>query len=190
MPRNKTISDDEILAVARSHFLQAGVGASTRKIAKAVGISEAVIFQRFGTKEDLFFAAMTLPAAQLENFLKAQAGEQSVVENLETASLQIMDYFREVMPVFLSLITHPSFSISAFLLKHRIPAAQLREQLLDYLTAEAKLGRVRSDQLMIAVEVLLSHLHTIALHETIGEPPKTDRAVTEVVALLWAALAP
>ncbi|EKE96356.1 helix-turn-helix transcriptional regulator [Tolypothrix sp. LEGE 11397] len=34
------------------------MNASTRDIAKKAGISEAVIYQRFGTKEDLFFAAM------------------------------------------------------------------------------------------------------------------------------------
>jgi AcrR family transcriptional regulator len=192
MPRNKTITDDEILAVARSRFLEAGMSASTREIAKAAGISEAVIFQRFGTKEDFFFAAMKLPEAQLEAIFAIQPRHRSVVENLETMSLQITDYFRKVMPVFLTLISHPSFSMPAFLLKHRVPAVQLSEKLLSYLTAEAELGRVRKDKLEIAVEVLLSHLHNIALHETIGavQSPKTNRAVTEAISLLWTGLAP
>jgi AcrR family transcriptional regulator len=50
MPRKKTITDEEILSVARSLFLKEGAKASTRTLAKIVGISESVIFQRFNTK--------------------------------------------------------------------------------------------------------------------------------------------
>ena len=103
MPRNKTITDEEILAVARSLFLKEGAKASTRTLAKLVGISEAVIFQRFSTKEDLFFTAMVPPAAQLDAIFSIHPGEKQVIANLESVSLQIVVYFREVMPVFFIL---------------------------------------------------------------------------------------
>ena len=83
MPRNKTITDEEILAVARSLFIKEGAKASTRTLAKMVGISEAVIFQRFGTKEDLFFAAMVPPEAQLEAIFNVQLGKKQVTANLK-----------------------------------------------------------------------------------------------------------
>lgn len=191
MPRNKTITDEEILAVARALFLKEGVNTSTRDIAKQAGISEAVIYQRFGTKEDLFFTAMKLPEARLDAIFCIQAGEGNVVENLEYVSLRIVDYFREVMPVFLTLISHPSFNMQIFLERHRAPAVQLNEKLTDYLTGESKLGRVHKGNIAIAIDVLLSHLHNLALYETIGAPKtKVDRAVAEVVALLWKGLAP
>ncbi len=125
MPRNKTITDEEILNVARSHFIKQGVKASTRAIAKTVGISEAVIFQRFGTKEDLFFAAMVLPEAQLDTIFCVNPGERHLSENLRLISLQIVSYFREVMPIFLSLISHPSFEMQNFVQRHTMPAIQL-----------------------------------------------------------------
>ncbi len=58
MGRRKTISNDEVLHFAREVFRQKGHSATTREIADAAGISEAVLYQRFGNKNDLFFAAM------------------------------------------------------------------------------------------------------------------------------------
>jgi AcrR family transcriptional regulator len=191
MPRNKTITDEEILAVARTLFLKKGVNASTRDIAKQAGISEAVIYQRFGTKEDFFFTAMKLPEARLDAIFCIQTGEGNVVENLECLSLRIVNYFREVMPVFLTLISHPSFSMQTFIKRHNIPAMQLSEKLTDYLTEESKLGRVHEGNIAIAIDVLLSYLHNIALYETIGAPKtKVDHAVADAISLLWDGLAP
>lgn len=191
MPRHKTISDDEILTMARSLFLKEGVNVSTRDIAKKAGISEAVIYQRFGTKEDFFFAAMKLPEAQLDSIFDIQPGKGKIVKNLEYVSLQMIDYFREVMPVFLTLISHPSFTMQTFLIRHRVPAVQLSEKLIDYLTAESRLGRVRKDKIVVAVDILLSHLHNIALYETIGAPKtEVNQAVADAIAVLWHGLAP
>jgi AcrR family transcriptional regulator len=191
MPRNKTITDDEILAAARSLFLKEGAKASTRTLAKMVGISEAVIFQRFGTKEDLFFAAMVPPEAQLEAIFSIQPGEKHVTENLKSASLQIVAYFREVMPVFLSLISHPSFDLQSFLKRHAMPGAQLVNKLTEYLNLEAELGQIRKDNVAVAA-VLISHLHNLALSETIGshQPMDTERAISDTIDALWKGLAP
>ena len=191
MPRNKTISDDKILAVARTLFLKEGVNASTRDIAKQAGISEAVIYQRFSTKEDFFFNAMKLPEARLDAIFCSQIGGGNVAENLECVSLQIIDYFREVMPVFLTLISHPSFNMQTFLQRHSAPAIQLSDKLTYYLTGESQLGRVRMGSIAVAIDVLLSHLHNIALYEAIGVPKaKTDRAVADAISVLWNGLAP
>lgn len=192
MPRSKTITDDEILTVARSLFLKEGVNASTRAIAKKAGISEAVIYQRFGTKQAFFFAAMKLPEAGLNKIFDTQPGEGQVVENIERISLKIIAYFREVMPVFLTLISHPSFNFEIFLKEHRVPTLQIEEKLTDYLMAESQLDRVRTGKVAIAVNILLSHLHNIALYETIGTPQSANlkRTVADAIAVLWNGLAP
>jgi AcrR family transcriptional regulator len=191
MPRNKTIADEEILNVARSHFIKQGVKASTKTIAKAVGISEAVIFQRFGTKEDLFFAAMVPPEAQLDAIFCVKPGEKQVSENLKLISLQIVDYFGEVMPIFLTLISHPSFDMQTFLQRHTMPAIQLGNKLTEYLNAEADLGRIRKDNVPTAANVLLSYLHNLALSENIGlhQLIDTEDAISETIEFLWQGLA-
>lgn len=191
MPRNKTITDEEILAVARSLFLKEGAKASTRTLAKLAGISETVIFQRFGTKEDLFFAAMVLPEAQLEEIFNVQPGQRQVTENLLSISLKIVTYFREVMPVFLSLVSHPSFNMQTFLQRHTMPAIQISNRLTAYLSAEAELGRIHPYHVG-AAGILLSHLHNMALSETIGlhQAVDTESAISETIAVLWTGLVP
>lgn len=190
MPRNKTISDDDILAVARSLFLKEGTKASTRTLAKQAGISETVIFQRFGTKEDLFFAAMVPPQAQLKAMFDAQPGQHSVTANLNLISGQIVTYFCEIMPVFLTLISHPSFDMQAFLQKHRMPAMQIEQELLAYLSAEAVLGRIRPEGIDATTKILISHLHHLTLSKTIGgqDAVDTQQAIADAIDLLWQGL--
>ena len=192
MPRNKTISDDDILAVARSLFLKEGIKASTRTLAKQAGISEAVIFQRFGTKEDLFFAAMVPPQAQLKVMFDAQPGQHSIAANLNLISSQIVTYFCEIMPVFLPLISHPSFNVQTFLQRHRMPAMQIEQELLAYLTAEAVLGRIRPEGIDATTKILISHLHHLALSKTIGiqDSVNIQQATADVIDLLWQGLEP
>lgn len=192
MPRNKTITDEEILAVARSLFLKEGAKASTRTLAKLVGISEAVIFQRFSTKQALFFLAMVPPPAQLDAIFCIQPGEKQVISNLESVSLQIVVYFREVMPIFLSLVSHPSFDMQTFLQRHIMPGMQIVNRLIEYLNAESELGRINRDSVPATASILFSHLHNLALSESIGahQAIDTERAISDAIAALWKGLAP
>jgi AcrR family transcriptional regulator len=192
MPRNKTITDEEILTMARSLFLKEGAKASTRTLAKMVGISESVIFQRFSTKEDLFFTAMVPPPAQLEAIFNIHPGEQEIVANLTSVSLQIVVYFREVMPIFLSLVSHPSFDMQIFLQRHTMPRIQIANRLVEYLNAEAELGRIQRGNVEATAAMLLSHLHNLALSENIGDRQliDTERAIASAIAALWKGLAP
>lgn len=54
MARSRSITDEQILEAARAVFLEDGFSASTLEIARRAGISEASIFKRFSTKENLF----------------------------------------------------------------------------------------------------------------------------------------
>ncbi len=192
MPRKKTITDEEILAVARSLFLQEGAKASTRMLAKMVGISEAVIFQRFSTKEEIFFAAMVPPAAELDAIFGIQPGEKEVIANLKAIGLQIVGYFCEVMPIFLSLIAHPAFDLPTFLQRHMLPGMQIIDRLTEYLNAEVELGRIQGSNVAATAAILLSHLHNLALSESIGAHQSIDLecAISDAIEALWQGLAP
>ena len=58
--RPKSITNEQILGAAQDAFLESGLAATTADIARRAGISEGTIFKRFGSKDDLFLAAMGL----------------------------------------------------------------------------------------------------------------------------------
>ncbi|MEH2397703.1 TetR/AcrR family transcriptional regulator [Nostoc sp.] len=104
MPRIPRITNQQILEAARQVFLQQGFGASTLEIAQQAGISEASIFKRFSTKEELFFAAMGIPEKPLwVNELESLCGKGDLKENLINICLQIMEFYREVLPRIMML---------------------------------------------------------------------------------------
>lgn len=61
MGRPKKISDEALLEGTRKCLLKNGANVSTTVIADCVGVSQAVLFKRFATKEDLVIAALAPP---------------------------------------------------------------------------------------------------------------------------------
>ncbi len=124
MPRPRTIDDATLLAAAREVFVEKGPAATTREVAQRAGVSEGVLFQRYKTKADLFFAALAPPAADPTSILPS--GEEAVGDRaaLEEAALRMLGYFRETMPLLLPLVSHPSFDPERFF-HHTAPVANI-----------------------------------------------------------------
>jgi AcrR family transcriptional regulator len=71
---------------------------SSLEIAQRAGISEASIFKRFSTKEELFFAAMGILEKPLwVNELESLCGKGNLKENLINICLKIMEFYTEVL---------------------------------------------------------------------------------------------
>lgn len=99
MPRRPTITNEEILEVARQIFLEQGFGASTVDIADKAGISEASIFKRFATKQALFEAAMDI--AEKPKWLKILTeGTPSEDFKIELTDVcgQMLASYQEMIP--------------------------------------------------------------------------------------------
>ncbi len=192
MGRKKVIQDEALLAIARERFVAKGIGASTREIAHLAGISEAVIYQRFPKKADLFFAAMTPPALVLEHVLAASSEHDDVCGRLEEAALVLMQYFREFVPILVPLMSHPSFSFDQFVQRQpESPLARIRDRLVDYLETQQKLGRVASDSVGPTVLTLVAALHSFALFEKLGVHGGQfgENDIRAMVRSLWRGLA-
>ena len=193
MGRPKLIQDDELLAVAREVFIEKGIAASTREIARRAGISEAVIYQRYPTKADLFFAAMVPPALNVEDLLAARADCLGVLEHLEEIALGMLEYFRELVPILLPLTTHPSFDFEKFVQRHPdSPLSGLRSGLMEYLEAQRKLGTIVAENVGPAALTLFAAVHSLAIFERLGvHGGGFDEAIVRaMVRSLWTGLAP
>lgn len=193
MGRPRRIQDDELLAIARQVFVEKGIGASTRAIARRAGISEAVIYQRHPTKADLFFAAMVPPAVDVEALLAARDGDRGLREHLEEIALRMLAYFRELIPILLPLMTHPSFDLEEFARRHPdAPLHRMRVGLRDFLETQRARGRIRDGDVGPAALALFSSVHSLAVFERLGaHGGRFDEAVVRsMVGWLWTGLVP
>lgn len=96
-PRNTT--DAQILEEARACFLEHGPGVPTTVIAERLGISHGVLFQRFGTKEQLLRAALTQSFEQ-PWLAQVRAGpdDRDLRTQLDELAEVISDYLERIVP--------------------------------------------------------------------------------------------
>ena len=103
MVRPRQISDEDILTKARSCFLEHGPGLATGVIAKELGVSQATLFNRFGTKEELFRAALNLPHANWAEGLADGPTQAPIEAQLQDIGLAILTYLDQLMPTIVVL---------------------------------------------------------------------------------------
>jgi AcrR family transcriptional regulator len=195
MSRPKTISDESLLAVARKLFRAQGHVVSTREVAESAGISEAVLYQRFGNKDELFFAAMAPGAPDIEEILGPPAPTLGARDYLTTTAERMADYFGEVLPLALRLITHPSFDHKSLARAHA-GQEKLREGLLlrlKWLEGQKRLRRATAEGL---TQLLMNLSHDWALMNVMS-PKSAARsradglsALGDLVDLVWKGVAP
>lgn len=191
MGRKKTIADAELLDAARGVFVEEGFGASTKEIARRAGVSEGVIYQRFATKDELFFAAMIPPPADVSQLFKqSRLKGRALVEKL---TLAMIDYSRATLPVLLPLMLHPKFQFEEFARNHpESPMFHLRRELTRVLLREREAGRIGNVDPGGAALLVWSTAHAVAFFERLGaHGGKFDpEIVRRTVQCLWDGLAP
>lgn len=193
MGRRKTISDSGLLSVAREVFIESGFGASTKEIARRAGVSEGVLFQRYATKADLFFAAMVLPPADVQRLLEKHRREPNMPAVLEKLTFELLDYFRSVVPVLLPLMSHPAFSFEDFATRHPDSGMQvLRRDLTGFLAAKRSEGQIGDVDPGAAALLLIASAHSLAIFERLGAHGGRfqPEIVRRTVECLWQGLTP
>jgi AcrR family transcriptional regulator len=121
--------------------------ATTKEIASAAGLSEAMLYKVFRDKVDLFLAVMTerLPrVALVREGLAEQVGHGALETNLERLAAELLVFYCETFPIAASVFSDPRL------------LGDLRETLRDrgrgprvnveavtaYLAAEQQAGRI------------------------------------------------
>ena len=186
-----TISFEDLLAIARRVFSESGFAVPTREIARQAGVSEGVLFQRFATKAELFFAAMILPPADLNAVLEHSTA--AGLDRIRQVTLSMLDYFRETMPILVQLMSHRGFKFEEFAARHPdSPLSALRNELMQFFHAERIAGRVGPVDPGAASFMVWSAAHSIAFFEHLGaHGGKFDpQVIDSIIRGLWAGLAP
>lgn len=192
MGRHRTIGDDHLLAAAREVFTARGFGGSTKEVARRAGVSEAVLFQRFRTKAELFLAAMVPPPVDAAA-LFPRPGRGDAEAALEDVALALLAYFRRAAPVLLPVMAEPSLDFEDFVRRHPgTPLDALRAGLVAHLEAEQAAGRIAAPDPRAAALALFAALFSLALFERLGVHGGAfdDAAVRALVRAQWVGLAP
>ncbi len=172
MPRTRTISDQTLIEGCRATFLAEGLGVSTRRLARSVGVSEGVLFQRFATKDELFFACMRLPRPQLQDVLARALRRKTLQSGLVLVAEAGLEYLRSQMPVLLLVLAHPRHRDSS----HGAgdghawlqDARTMHEPFATLLATHPHCDTVAPGDHSATVGLLVSALLARAMHEQLG----------------------
>lgn len=141
-----------LLDAATTVFLESGyAGATTKRIAKAAGVSEGTIYRHFRDKRELFaavFEGRNATTFEAVARLPELAGTKTVRANLLFLVQAIEDVERDVAPLRAAASTDADLAAALGTASPGGTAAMSvgpLAPLARYLEAEQQLGRVRSD---------------------------------------------
>ncbi|MCP4500384.1 MAG: TetR/AcrR family transcriptional regulator [Deltaproteobacteria bacterium] len=191
MARPQKYSDEDILKGARRVFTEKGMHASTQEVADAIGISQAALFKRFGTKEKLVIAAL-LPDA-LPNFLvKLQAGpdERPLMEQLHGLGCVMGKFFEQMIPTVAAMGSDLHSLLHA---EDPPPPVRVMMALTSFLRTAHDDGRLRCESPKVCATLFLGSLYQRAfllyIHPDMPLPP-VEQHVADALSLLWTGIAP
>jgi len=193
MVRPTTIRDDDIIAAARSVFLERGAAATTAEVASRAGVSEGSIFKRFKSKAKLFMAAMQTGDPPFVVSLEARVGKGTVPEQLEQLTRDMYAFLRIALPIILMA---QSVGLSASELgKPNTPPVRVIKRVAAYIEAETRLGRIRRTDPEVVARLLTGAVFQYVLLDTVlhtsGELPLPfESFVRSLVDTLWRGVAP
>lgn len=192
MGRHKTVSDEDVLRIAREIFRHHGHTASTRQIALALGISEAVLYQRFGSKDELFFAAMHAVGPDVERLLGPAEPSGNARSYLQGVVTRLGQYFSEIIPLALHVMTHPSARPSSVARVQPGGPAVLVEGLALRLGALARRGTIapKAETALARLLVSLAHDWALGLALRHGHASRGTRDLREMVEVVWRGVRP
>jgi AcrR family transcriptional regulator len=192
MGRPRTTSDDAILEAARKLFREGGHAVATREVARAAGVSQAVLYQRFPSKSDLFFAAMAPTPPDVESILGATS--EPVDKYLEGVALRVLRYFEQALPTVVQLMAHPEFDAKAMgRLHERILAERLVRGIEGRLVEFKNRGLVGEVDTGNTARTLVAALHSFVVFHVMSGASLSKQAAqiaTRIIEVLWKGAAP
>ncbi len=196
MGRPRTVSDDTILEAARAVFIEQGPSASTTAIAERVGLSQAALFKRFGTKDNLMFKALAPPGVPpFIPLLEAGPSEGGPAKDqLREVARVMARFFRDMVPCLMVLRTSDMDPLAMLKQFDVPPPVRAQMAVTGWFTRAMELGLVRKGDPIALTFSFLGAFYMRAFLTHITRQPSDDDAldayVDSVVDSLWQGLAP
>lgn len=192
--RPRIFSDDELLVAARRCFLEHGAGVSTSHIAAELGVSQAALFKRIGTKRELLLRAMA-PPGKPEWLEPVEAGpdDRPAAEQLRELIGRIDSFFTQLIPC-LAVLGAAHIDVHEMFKTYPEPPPVLVHRAIGrWFAALHKKGLAHVPSPTAAASALLGALQSRhMLRHLFGEaaPPCSPDYIDELTALVTRAIAP
>lgn len=166
MARPRLVSDEELEAGAREAFLELGPAAPVSDIARRLGVTQAALFHRAGSKEALMLRALTPGAPEAVAVFLAGPTEEPLHEQL-TPVLRSLLQFLDVAIPGLMVLRGAGVAMEG---AGPPPPLALRAALTRYLTMAVARRLVTLPKPAATADALLSSLEARALNRYLGGP--------------------
>jgi len=142
--RPRKFTTQSILEAARQCFLEHGPSVSTELIAAKLGTSQATLFKRFGTKQQLMLAALRPQATELIESIEIGPGPGDIEEQLIERGCAMITFFRKAIPCW-AVLSNSSFKAAeAFAGNPDAPPMRARRAWSEWFEVAQTQGRMRA----------------------------------------------
>ena len=142
--RPKKYSDEDLLSLTRTCLLREGGHISTQVIADELGVSQAMLFKRFGTKNKLLCSALS-PSNRIRSLLAVLAAEPSsdpVLKQLSERCRVVLEFYNFMVPGW--TILHALGLKTTNHCNEERPPVQARKAMTKWVAALQQRGRIRT----------------------------------------------
>ncbi len=192
--RPRQFTDQDLLETARRCFLEHGPAVSTSVIAAQLGVSQAALFKRCGTKQELMLAALRPP--DCPTWIEAVASgpdERPAVEQLRELVERIDRFFEQMMPA-IHLLRAAGIDPMTVMQGFDVPPPTLAHRTLTaWFSRLHEQGRARIPHPQSAALAFLGAIHSRRmLQHLLGDhgPQTEPEYLDNVVDLFWNGISP
>ncbi|MCO4746795.1 MAG: TetR/AcrR family transcriptional regulator [Proteobacteria bacterium] len=190
MARPRQVSDEDILKAVREAVFEHGPSVSTSVIAERVGLSQAALFKRFGTKETLLIRGLApTELLEIKSLISGPSASEPFRDQLTELATELHAQLRILMPRIAALRScgfQPSKVFGQFEVP---PPVRMVRALAGWFDAAKTLDMVRAEadsstlaKALMGSLFFESHLNQVA--EKWLPEPDPDQHVASVVELL------
>ena len=191
--RPRQFTDEDILDATQACILEHGPSVSTNMIAERMGMSQAALFKRFGTKEKLFVAALSRPltGAPLADVLAAGPNDAPIQDQLLLMGTGILFVMRKVVPC-MAMLHAAGIDPKENLGNQDAPPMRVRKLLTQWFQSAMDQGRIRSLDPHVMAVGFLGNLMVRPFREVIlGDTAlqcSDDAYVQQLIDQLWSGI--
>lgn len=192
--RPQTVSDEEILSVAREVFWKHGSQASVDLVAKRLGLSPPAIFKRFGTKRNLLLESIRPPKVlPWKSVVDVLPDERSFEEQLRSVAGTMALFLKEITPMVKVIMTS-DISPKEIFENHEQPLlVQAITALTEWLARCHEKGLIRKTNFRLAAMSLMGmfqqeNISAMFSGEIPSQTQSHEEFLDEVTSLVWQGL--